>query len=93
MIDLGNERTVRGFRCLARQDGGWNGAIAECEFAIGNSATEFGKPNATAKLRKVRSSQEVTCEPATGRYVRLRILSEVNGGPWASIAELGIIGN
>ena len=29
--------------------------------------------------------------PSLGRSVRLRGFSEVNGGPWASVAELGVI--
>ncbi len=29
VIDLGRRRNIRGFRYLARQDGGWNGAIKE----------------------------------------------------------------
>jgi hypothetical protein len=27
----------------------------------------------------------------TGRYVRLRILTEIHGGPWASVADLGVM--
>ena len=30
---------------------------------------------------------------ATGRYVKIKINSEVNGKPWASAAEIGVIGN
>jgi hypothetical protein len=39
-----------------------------------------------------RKAQEAACNPVTGRYVLLRVLSEVNGGPWASVAEIGVIG-
>ena len=92
VIDLGRDRSVRGFRYLARQDGGWNGAIAKCEFFVSNSKDDFGEPVAKATFGKSRTSQEATCKEVNGRYVRLRILSEVNGGPWASIAELGIVG-
>ena len=92
VIDLGSERSIRGFRYLARQDGGWNGAIGKCEFAVGNSLDVFGSPVATVTFTKSKSSQEARCDPVKGRYVRLRILTEVNGGPWASIAELGVLG-
>ena len=92
VIDLGTERTIRGFRYLARQDGGWNGAIARCEFYVGGSADDFGKPVAAPVFRKVRTSQEVECEPVKGRFIKLRVLSEINGGPWASISELGVVG-
>jgi Sulfatase/F5/8 type C domain len=92
VIDLGKRYTVRGFRYLARQDGGWNGAVKDCEFYVGNRPEEFGEPVAKASLKRSKEVQEVNCDPATGRFVRLRILSEVNGGPWGSIAELGFVG-
>ena len=92
VIDLGAEHTIRGFRYLARQDGGWNGAIAACEFHVGGSAEEFNEPLIATTFRKTKKAQEVTCEPTRGRYVLLRVLSEVNGGPWASVAELGVVG-
>ena len=41
---------------------------------------------------QTRKAQDAKCTPVKGRYVRIRILSEINGGPWASIAELGIVG-
>ncbi len=92
VIDLGGTRTIRGFRYLARQDAGWNGAISECEFSVSNSAEKFGEPAVTTTFKKTKQPQEAKCQPVEGRCVRLQILSEVNDGPWASIAELGIVG-
>ena len=92
MIDLGVPATITGFRYLARQDKGYNGAIAKCEFAVADSPDAFSKPVAGGTFTKSKQSQEVLCEPTKGRYVLVRALSEVNGGPWASIAELGVIG-
>ncbi len=92
LIDLGRERVVRGFRYLARQDGGWNGAIRDCEFFVGSSAEKLGAAVARATLQKSLRSQDVACKSVKGRYVKIRVLSEVNDGPWASIAELGVVG-
>ena len=92
VIDLGSERVIRGFRYLPRQDGGWNGAIARCEFSVSTAPDGFGEPIVTTVFKKSRAAQEAACDGVRGRYVRLRILSEVNGGPWASIAELGVVG-
>ena len=86
------ERHRQCFRYLARQDGGWNGAVAKCEFYVSDSKTKFDKPVAATTFKKSKKSQEVKCDPVQGRYVKLRILSEVNGGAWASVAELGVIG-
>ena len=91
-IDLGAEHTIRGFRYLARQDGGWNGAIQKCEFCVSSSPEGFDAPVAKATFTKDRRSQEATCDPVASRYVLIRVLSEVNGGPWASIAEIGVVG-
>ena len=77
---------------MSRQDGGWNGALAKCEFAISDSADAFPAKSHPTTFEKTRDAQEFRFE-GTGRYLHLRILSEVNGGPWASIAELGVIGD
>ncbi len=93
VIDLGTEYEVRGFRYLARQDGGWNGAFAETEFAVSDSAESFGQPAARATFTKIRTPQPADCaQPVRGRYVLVRVLSEVNENPWASAAEIGVIG-
>ena len=94
VIDLGKVREIRGFRYLARQDGGWNGAFAKTEFSISDSPDVFSDPVVQATFKKVRTAQTADCaKPVRGRYVRVRILSEVNGQAWGSAAEIGIIGN
>jgi arylsulfatase A-like enzyme len=92
VIDLGKPRSVSGFRYLARQDSGWNGTFGRCEFFVSDSTDKFGEPVIEAILKKTKEAQEVTCEPAKGRYVLVRVRSEVNGNAWASAAELGVIG-
>ena len=79
-------------RYLARQDNGWNGALADCEFFVGDSPEQFDEPAAKATFRRTKKAQEAKCKPTRGRYVLLRVLSEVNGNPWASVAELGVVG-
>lgn len=92
VIDLGKEYAVRGFRYLPRQDDGWNGTIRECEFYVGNDPDSFGPAAAKAAFRKIKEAQAVVCDATRGRYVMVRALSEVGGGPWATIAELGVAG-
>ena len=94
VIDLGADYEVRGFRYLARQDSGWNGAFAETEFDVGDSPDTFGEPAARATFTQDRAPQSADCErPVRGRYVRVRVLSEVNESPWASAAEIGVVGS
>ncbi len=92
VIDLGGEHTIKGFRYLARQDTGWNGALAQCEIYVGDSKDNFGKPVATPTFGKIKKEQTVTCKPMKGRFVKILVLSEVDGNPWASIAEFGVVG-
>ena len=92
VIDLGKTREVTGFRYLARQDGGWNGAFADTEFSISDSKDDFPEPVIKTTFKKDRKVQSADlAKPASGRYLRIRILSEVNGRPWASAAEIGVI--
>ena len=93
VIDLGATYHVAGFRYLARQDGGWNGAFAKTEFYVGNSPTDFGSPAAKVTFTKDRKAQSAKCgKPVRGRYLKVRVLSEVNGGAWGSAADIGVIG-
>jgi hypothetical protein len=93
VIDLGSPCKITGFRYLARQDGGWNGAFADTEFYVSNSPTVFTDCAAKARFTKTRKAQSVRCEKtAHGRYVKVRVLSEVNGKAWGSAAELGVAG-
>lgn len=92
VIDLGKRYTISGFRYLARQDVGWNGAVKDCEFYLATDLENWGQPIARTTFKKIKQAQQVDCEATAGRYVRVRVLSEVNAGPWASISELGIIG-
>ena len=93
VIDLGSPCRITGFRYLARQDGGWNGAFADTEFYVSNSPTVFTDCAAKARFTKTRKAQSVRCEKtAHGRYVKVRVLSEVNGKAWGSAAELGVAG-
>jgi len=93
IIDLGQSRAIAEFRYLARQDGGWNGAFAETEFYVGASPQVFeSQPALKVVFTKDRKPQSARLkQPLRGRYVGIRILSELNGNPWASAAEIGII--
>jgi len=93
VIDLGAIYSISGFRYLARQDGGWNGSFAETEFYVSNSPDEFPSCAAKATFTKDRKAQSATCgKPVRGRYVKVRVLSEVNGEAWGSAADIGVIG-
>ena len=92
IIDLGKEYTLKGIRLLARPDAGWNGTIKEVEISISNHPEKFAAPLLKVALPKSKTPQDLKCDATKGRYVRVRVLSEINGGPWASLAEIGFKG-
>ena len=92
VIDLGKEQALTGFSYLARQDGGVNGRVKKFELYLSNSKDTWGKPVLKGELQNVSTEQRLLFpKPATGRYLRFRALSEVNGNIWTSVAEIGIL--
>ncbi len=91
VIDLGARYSVRELRYLARQDNGWNGAIAKCEVYVSDAADGFDEPAAVTTFKKRRTSQSVEFKPVTGRYLMIRALTDLIGQSWASAAEFGIV--
>jgi len=93
VIDLGKPYEISGFTYLPRVGGG-NGTIKDYEFYVGDNAKKFGKPAVKGIFAKTNAENLVKLSAAVrGRYVRLRALSEVNGRPWTSIAELRLLTN
>ena len=88
LIDLGAAREIAGFAYLPRPGGG-NGTIGQYECYVGDDPKHFGKPVLAGTFAQ-RNAENLVPFPAKqkGRYLRLRALSEVNGRPWTSIAEL-----
>ena len=92
VIDLGAAYPITGFTCVPRSTGGTNGTIKDYEFYVSQDAKKLGKPVVKGAFAKSTPASTVDLlEGVTGRYVVLRALSEVNGKPWASIAELRIL--
>ena len=92
VIDLGGERTIRGFVYLGRQDASWNGAIKDVELCVSDAADRFGEPLVKTALGKTKEPQTIECPETKGRYVLLRALTEHSGNQFATVAELGILG-
>jgi hypothetical protein len=85
VIEFGREVTLAGLTYLPRQDMA-NGRLAACElFANGQRVASATWPN-TSQLQTLRFPQ-----PVTTRSLRLLIKSEVNGHPFAGVAELDVL--
>ena len=92
VIDMGKERTITALHYLARQDQGWNGSFGEISLSAGADAKTFPKPFVSHVFSKTKAPQVLKFEtPITGRFIKLKIESEVNGKSWASAADIGFI--
>ncbi len=91
-IDLGQTYTVSGFRYLPRQGVVVNGRIGSYEFYVSADGVSWGTAVAAGVFPNAAAQQTVNFSSKSGRYVRLRALSEVNGNPWTSVAELDVLG-
>ena len=91
-IDLGANYYIDGFQYLPRQDGGVNGGIGQYEFYISDNPSQWGSPVVSGSFPNTSSEQEIIFSRRSGRFIRLRALTEVNGNPWTSVAEINVIG-
>jgi hypothetical protein len=74
---------------VPRQDGGVNGWIGRYEIYVAASPDSWESPDTVGTFSDTASS--VTFAPVTGRYLRLRVLTEAGSrGPWTSAAEITV---
>jgi hypothetical protein len=93
VIDLGDTYIVAGFQYLPRQDGCINGTVADYSLYVSeDDGLAWGEAVATGTFAGDTTEKEVMFDPKPARYVRFVALSEVNGRPWTSVAEINILG-
>lgn len=92
VIDLGGAYIVAGFQYLPRQDGGINGTVADYSLYVSEDGLAWGEAVATGTFAGDTTEKEVMFAPKPAQYVRFVALSEVNGEPWTSAAEINILG-
>ncbi|MFJ7067724.1 TIM-barrel domain-containing protein [Streptomyces sp. NPDC101115] len=92
-IDLGARHDVDSVSYLPRQDGGSNGRIGSYEVYVSDTTASWGSPVATGTWADTATEKKAAFAPKTGRYLRLKALSEAgNRGPWTSAAEISATG-
>ena len=90
-VNLGAMYLIDGLRQLPRQDGS-NGRIRDYHIYVSADGHEWGAPVARGTWANSPAEQSILFPPTLGQFVKLVALSEVNGNPWASIAELSVEG-
>jgi len=92
-INLGSSYNLVGFQYLPRQDHNDNGKIKQYEFYVSSdgNAWTLVSSGVLMSMPGDQSQKTVTFTATQGQYVRLRELTEINGGPFASMAELNLL--
>ncbi|MCX4793146.1 beta-galactosidase [Streptomyces sp. NBC_01242] len=88
-LNLGGDNTVSCLYYLPRQDGA-NGRIAKYEVYTSKDGTAWGDPVATGTWTNTSTEQKACFTPVGAHYIRLRALSEVNGNPFTTAAEINV---
>ena len=90
VIDTGKVGKVAGLTYVGRADGD-NGHVDEYEILLSTDGKNWGEPVARGHLRNDTSEQTVKwAAPVSARYVKFVALSEAQGRPIASVAELDL---
>ncbi len=89
-INTGSSKAINGFTYLPRQDEISNGNIGQYEFYISDSSTTWGTPVMTGTFSNTSTLKTVSFPAKTGRYIKLRGLTDASGSNYMNIAELDI---
>jgi len=93
-LDLGSSSLVSGFTYLPRPAGvgaDQNGRVANFEIYVSDDSNNWGTAVSTGTWANTIALKTVNFTAVQGRYLRFVALSEVNGQPWASAAEINVL--
>ena len=93
VVELIPPAVIKGFAYLPRQDVSDHGVIKDYEFYVSDDREHFGRPIKAGAFDPGKGEKIETFEPIKCRFVKLRAISEINGLPWTSAAEIRVIQN
>jgi hypothetical protein len=91
IVELIPPSIIKGFTYLPRQDESDHGTIKDYEFYVSNDGDDFGSPVKKGTFEPGKEEKIETFEPVKCRFIKLKAISEINGLPWTSAAEVGVI--
>jgi hypothetical protein len=91
VIELLPPSVIKGFTYLPRQDESDHGTIKDYEFYVSNDGRNFGQPVSKGAFGPGKEEKMETFKPIKCRFIKLKAISEINGLPWTSAAEIGVI--
>ncbi|MBW3467463.1 alpha-L-fucosidase [Arthrospiribacter ruber] len=92
IVDLGEELTLEGFTYLPPQNRYMKGIISRYGFAVSSDGKKW-REVALGEFSNIKNNpveQRVSFSTTKAKYIRLRAMQTVDGGP-AAFAELGVI--
>ena len=91
-FDAGEQRLVKGFVYLPRQDGSGNGDIKEYKLQVSDDGKTWSDAVAQGSFAPDKKAQRVILQkPVKARYVRFTALSSQRGDDFASGAEFSVL--
>jgi len=92
VVELKQPVMLLGITLLGRQDNNPNGRIAQYEVYTSADGETWGEPLASGTLPNTKERQTIRFpKPQQTRFIKLRVLREVNGRPFASLAEFDLL--
>ena len=91
IVDYGRELNMSGVVYTARVDGE-NGHVRDYEIYLSDDGKDWSSPAAKGRIRRDADAETIHFPaPIKARYLKFVVLSEQQGRPFASIAELELI--
>ncbi len=91
-FDCGEEKLIKGFSYLPRQDGSPNGNIKAYKVQLSADGQNWMEPVSEGEFENTMKEKKVLFkEPQRARYLRFTALSSQNGADWASGAEFNVL--
>ena len=91
-FDCGEEKLIKGFTYLPRQDGSPNGNIKAYKVQLSADGKDWTEPVCEGEFENSSKEKKVMLsEPQRARYLRFTALSSQNGADWASGAEFNVL--
>jgi hypothetical protein len=91
IIELIPPSIIKGFTYLPRQDESDHGTIKDYEYYVSKDGKDFGSPVKKGTFEPGKAEKIETFSPMKCRFIKLKAISEINGLPWTSAAEIRII--
>jgi hypothetical protein len=91
IIELLPPSAIKGFTYLPRQDESDHGTVKDFEFYVSDDGRDFGQPVKKGTFEPGKGEKIESFEPIKCRFIKLKAISEINGLPWTSAAEIRVI--